>query len=171
MSLSICLGCVQHCLWERLVGDYQLCSLLFGLKVVFVRPGWVPSLALLATLCMVHFALVIFPIACHTNICQERNQGILFYTTVVQATTTYYCSNTDWMLEHLSYFRNPVGGSYPLNTEVCHTPQILRWGLWCSTTDHQDHCWDSCRSSPSGLALGTYQDKTYRRADRHYWKC
>lgn len=67
-----------------LVGDYQLCSLLFGLKVVFVRPCRVPSLTLLATLCMVHFALVIFPIACHTNICQARNQDILFYTTEVQ---------------------------------------------------------------------------------------
>lgn len=61
-----------------------------------------------------------------------------------------------------------LGGSYPLNTVVCHTPQLVRWGLWCSTTDHQDRCWDSDRSSPSGLALGTYQDKTYRGADRHY---
>lgn len=71
MSLSICRGCAQHCPWERLACDYQLCSLLLGLEVVFVRPCWVPSLALLATLGMVHFAPVIFPITRHTDFWKE----------------------------------------------------------------------------------------------------
>lgn len=67
------MGVCWYCLWERLVCDYQLCDLLFGLEVVFVRPCWVPSLTILAALCMVYFAPVILTITRHTNLCQHRH--------------------------------------------------------------------------------------------------
>lgn len=145
------------CPWERLACHYRLCSLLFRLEVVFVRPWRVPSLALLATFCMVHFASVILAVTRHADVCQQRNN--------MQETNPF---NSSWMHEPESadlaesYF---WGSSYPASTAVRHTPQLARWGPWCSTTDHQDRCWDSYRSSPSGLALGTYQDKTCRGVD------
>lgn len=52
--------------------------------------------------------------------------------------------------------------SHPPNKAARRTPRLARWGLWCSTTDHRDRCLDSGKSSPSGLVLGTYQDKTYK---------
>lgn len=183
------MGVCWCCPWERLVCDYRLCSLLFGLEVVFVRPCWVPSLALLAALCMVHFAPVILPITNHTDFCQQRNKiywNILFSSNEWQQkvgllqrnkphkrwlnaqSPVGFCFLT-WTWVFLSESYCPL--SYPLNTVVCHTPQLVRWGLWCSTMDHQDHCLDSDRSSPSGLALGTYRDKTYTGVDRHHWKC
>lgn len=54
---------------------YVICSLLLGLEGVFVRPCRVPSLALFATLCMVHFAPVILPVTCHADICQQRSNS------------------------------------------------------------------------------------------------
>lgn len=51
------------------VSFLQVWRSLFGLEKVFVRPRRVPSLALLAALCMVHFALVVLPVTHHTCIC------------------------------------------------------------------------------------------------------
>lgn len=140
------------CWWERFLCDRWLCDLLLRLEVVFARPCRVPPLALLAALRMVHFSPIILPVTRHTDICDTQ--------------TPHQLSITFVMLQYLC-----LGESYPLNTEVFHTPQPVRWGLWCSTTDHRDRCWDSDKSSPWGLVLGTYLDKTYKGKDMHYWKC
>lgn len=139
---------MQHRPWERLVCDYQLWSLLFGLEVVFVRPCWVPSLALFTTLCMVHFALVIFPVTLHTDFCQQKQFSFLYlwmqtwlmtswlhFGQILLSSYVIWECLTLWTLWYATLLSSYVGvcGVAPRTTGIVVgipaevLPQVLRW--------------------------------------------
>lgn len=69
---SICHGCVLVSVRKINVVVF---SLLFGLERVYVRPFWVPPLALPSAFRLVDFAPIILSITIHTNFCQQRNNN------------------------------------------------------------------------------------------------